>query len=88
VVKNKDLYKTNQEIPSINRRSNINLHPPACNLTVFQREFISGTKLFNHLPLNIKSLSNEIKSFKPALKTFLNLHTFYSVEEDFKHSYN
>jgi len=37
VAKNKDLYKTNQEIHSINRRSNINLHPPACNLTVFQK---------------------------------------------------
>ena len=31
VVKNKDLYTTNQEIHSINKRSDINLHPPMCN---------------------------------------------------------
>jgi hypothetical protein len=89
LVKNKDLYTTNQEIHNINTRSNINLHPPVCNLTVFQKGvYFSGIKLFNHLPLNIKSLSNEIKSFKPALKRFLNLHSFYSEEEYFKHSYN
>jgi hypothetical protein len=82
VVRNKDLYTTNQEIHSINTRSNINLHPPVCNLTVFQKGvYFSGIKLFNHPPLNIKSLS---KSFKPALKRFLNLHSFYSVEEYFK----
>jgi len=76
VVKNKDLYTTNQEIHSINTRSNINLHPPVCNMTVFQKVvYFSGIKLFNHLPLNIRSLSNEIKSFKPALKRFLNLHS-------------
>ena len=60
-----------------------------CKLTVFQKGvYFSSIKLFNHLLLNIKSLSNEIKSFKPTLKMFLNLHSFYSVEEYFKHSYN
>ena len=88
LVKNKGLYTTNQEIHSINTRYNINLHPPVCNLTEFQEAvYFSGIKLFNRLPLNIKSLSHEIKSFKPALKRFLNLHSFYSVVEYFKHSY-
>jgi hypothetical protein len=69
VVKNKDLYTANQEIHNINTRCNINLHPPVCNLTVFQKGvYFSGIKLFNHLPLNIKILSNKINSFKPALK--------------------
>jgi len=89
VVKSKDLYTTNQEICNINTRSNINLHPPVCNLTVFQKgAYFSGIKLFNHLSLKIKSLSNEIKLFKPALKRFLNLHSFYSVEEYFVWRYN
>jgi len=89
VVKNKDLYTTNQEIHNINTRSNINLHPPVCNLTVFQKGvYFSGIKLFNHLPLKIKSFSNEIKLFKPALKRFLNLHSFYSVDDYFEYSYN
>jgi len=72
VAKNKDLYINNQEIHNINKRSNINLHPLVCNLTVFQKgSYYSGTKLFNHLVLKIKSLTNEIKLFKPALKRFL-----------------
>ena len=64
VVKNKDLNTTNQEIHNITTRLNINLHPPVCNLTVFQkRAYYSGIKLFNHLPLKIKSHTNEIKLF-------------------------
>ena len=52
VVKNKDLYTTNQEIHNITTRSNTNLYPPVCNLTVFQKgAYYSGIKLFNHLPL-------------------------------------
>jgi hypothetical protein len=89
VVKNKELYTTNQEIHDINTRSITNLHLPVCNLTLFQKAaYCSGIKLFNHLPQKIKSLSNVIKLFKPALKRFLNLHSFYSVEEYFEYSYN
>ena len=72
VVNNKDLYTANQEIHNITTRLNTNLHPPVCNLTVFQKAaYYSGIKLFNHLTLKIKSPSNEIKVFKPALKSFL-----------------
>ena len=89
VVKNKDLFTKNQEIHNINTRCNINLHPPVCNLTVFHKGvYFSGIKLFNHLPPNIKSFSNEINLFKPALKRFLFLHSFYSVEEYFDYRYN
>jgi hypothetical protein len=89
VVKNKDLYSTNQEIHNINTGSNINLHLPVCNLTLFQKgAYFSGIKLFNHLPLRIKSLSNEIKLFKPALKRFLNTHSFYWVDDYLEHSYS
>jgi len=57
MVKNKDLYTTNQEIHNITTRSNTNLHSPVCNLTVFQKvNSYSGIKLFDHLPLKIKSL--------------------------------
>jgi hypothetical protein len=49
VVKNKDLYSTNQEIRNINTRSKLNLHLPVCNLTLFQKgAYFSGIKLFNH----------------------------------------
>ena len=47
VVKNNDLYTTNQEIHNITTGSNINLRPPVCNLTVFQKgAYYSGIKLF------------------------------------------
>ena len=89
VVKNKYLYTTNQEIHNVTTRSDTNLQPPVCNLTVFQKgAYYSSIKLFNHLPLKIKSLSNEIKVFKPALKRFLNLRSFYSVEEYLEYSFN
>jgi hypothetical protein len=87
VVKNRDLHTTNQEIHSINTRYNTNLHLPIASLTVFQRGAYSfGIKLFNHLPINIKRLSNEIELFKTALKRFLLLHSFYSIEEYFNYS--
>ena len=89
VVKNKDLCTTNQEIHNITTRSNISLHPPLCNLTLFQKgACYSGIKLFNHIPLKTKSVTNVIKLFKPALKRFLNLHSFYTLVEYFEYSYN
>ena len=53
VIKNKELYTTNQEIHSINTRFNINLHLPVCNLTLFQKgPYFSGIKLINPLVPN------------------------------------
>ena len=89
MVKNEDLYTNSHEIQNITTRSNTNLHPTVCSLTVFQKgAYYSGIKLFNHLPLKIKSLTNKIKLFKPALKSFRNLHSFYSVEEYLNYSFN
>ena len=79
MVKSKDyLYTTNQEIHNINTKLNINLYPPVYNLTLLQKgPYYSGIKLFNQLPLKLKGHTNEIKLFKPALKIFLSLHSFY-----------
>jgi hypothetical protein len=41
----------------------------------------SGSKIYNHLPLNIKILSNAAKRFKSTLKSYLIEHTFYSLDE-------
>ena len=84
VIKNKELFRSNQNIHSIDTRSNMNLHLPICNLTVFQKGvYFSGVKLFNHLPPHIKSLSNEVCSLKPALKKFPHSHSFYTIDEYF-----
>jgi len=89
VVKNKDLFTMNQEIHNINTRCNTNLHPPVCNLMAFQKGvYFSGIKLYNHLPTYLKNLSKEIKLFKTALKRFLFLHSFYSVEEYLGYRHN
>jgi hypothetical protein len=61
VVNNKDLYKSNHEIHSLNTRHSKNLHPPTSRLTVFQKgPYYSGIRAYNHLPSRIKSLSNEM----------------------------
>jgi len=89
VVKNKDLFTMNQEIQNINTRCNTNLHPPVCNLMVFQKGvYFSGIKLYSHLLTYLKNLSKEIKLFKTALKRFLFLHSFYSVEEYLGYRHN
>ena len=82
VVTNKDQFTNNLEIHNINTRHNSNLHPPAYNLTLSQKgPYFSGIKLFNHLPPQIKWLAEEEKLFKPALKSLLLFHSFYSLEE-------
>jgi hypothetical protein len=69
---------TNLEIHKISTRASTNLDPPISNLTKFQKgAYYSGKKLFNHLPSDIKCLSNEIKLFRPAVKWFLYTNSFY-----------
>jgi hypothetical protein len=42
-----------------------------------------GIKIFNHLPTNIKSRSNDLRSFKLQLTTFLLQNSFYTCDEFF-----
>ena len=61
------------------------LHLPSTSLTLVQRGVLhSGSKIFSHLPHHIKKLSNNFKSFKSGLKTFLIENTCYSIEEFFQ----
>jgi hypothetical protein len=47
------------------------VHLPAANLTIFQKGgWYSGIKFYNHLPLKLKELSDDIRKFKMALKKF------------------
>jgi hypothetical protein len=60
----------------------IYLYVPNTNLTKYQKgAYYTGIKLFNNLPLTIKSLNYDIKVFKPALKDYLCTHSFYSVND-------
>ena len=62
VIKNENLFTTNQNFHTINTRHNSDLHLATCNLTLYQRGvYFSGIKLFNHLPQTLKCLSVDIK---------------------------
>jgi len=66
--------------------NNNNLHLPLANLSKFNKgAYISGIKVFNHLPQYIKALINNQTCFKSTLKRFLYHHSFYSMNEYYKH---
>jgi hypothetical protein len=74
VVKNRDCCRMNSDVHTYNTRFNHNLHLPAANLTIFQKGgWYSGIKFYNHLPLKLKKLSDDIPKFKVALKSFFSL---------------
>jgi hypothetical protein len=82
VVKNLNMFKPNSMFYSINIRHCSDLHQPPVQLTKVQkRVYHSGIKVFNCLPNNIKSLSNDVKKFKSALKVFLLDGSFYTIQE-------
>jgi hypothetical protein len=61
IMHNKQLFMTDLEIHKVSTRASTNLHRPISNLTKFKKGAYSGIKIFNHLPSDIKCLSNEIK---------------------------
>ena len=82
VVKNRHLFSTNNQIHTIHKSHENNLHPPIANITKFQKGvFYSGIKIFNKLLPNIKSLANKTTQIQNALKRFLLINSFYNSEE-------
>jgi len=85
-INNKHLFDTNNEIHKYKTRNNNNLHRPKANLSKFNKgAYISGIKVFNHLPQYIKALTNDHKYFKFTLKRFLYHHSFYSMNEYYEY---
>jgi hypothetical protein len=69
-------------------RFNHNLHLPSTNLTLVQKGVVySGSKIYNHLPINIKMLSKDAKQFKSTLRSYLIEHIFYSLDEYYQLTY-
>ena len=82
VTKHKGLFQSNSEKHDLNTCFNHNLHLPSTNLTsVHKGVLYSGSKIYSHLPSNIKVLSNDTKLFKSTLKSYLIEHTFYTLDE-------
>jgi hypothetical protein len=81
-VNNKHLFDANNEIHKYETRNNNNLHLPLANLSKFNKgAYISGIKVFNHLPQCIKDLIKNQTYFKSILKRLLYHHSFYSMNE-------
>ena len=89
VVTNKNLFLLNSQIHNIYTLHNDNLHLPSSGLTLIQKAVAnSGCKIYNHLPSQIKNISNNAALFKSTLKKFLLHYVFYSVDEYCHQSYN
>jgi hypothetical protein len=75
------LFLSNSEIHDISTRYYYNLHLASTNLTLVQGVLYSRSRIYNHLPLNIKILSNDVKHFKSTLRSYIIEHTVYSLDE-------
>jgi len=71
VVNNKNQFRMNSEIHSINTRNNSNFHQSLSHFTIYQKV----------PPPEIKDLPHNIKKFSSSLRRFLHKHSFYTVEE-------
>jgi hypothetical protein len=82
IVNNIHLFTRNTEVHNIDTRQNINLFPLSTSFTKVQKgAYYSGIKIYNHLPWELKQLSNDQKSFGFALNRFLYANSFYSLTE-------
>jgi hypothetical protein len=88
-VNNKDLFQINSQIHSVNTRNNFHFHRPLFNLTKYKNgTYYAGIKVLNYLPTHIKNVSHNVNQFRLALRDFLHLHSFYTLEEYFNSSSN
>jgi hypothetical protein len=60
VVNNQEHFQTNSAIHGVNIRNRDLLHGLTANLSCFQKiAYYAGIKIFNSLPLNMRSLMNK-----------------------------
>jgi hypothetical protein len=84
VIKNKELFITNEETHSYGIRQCADLHYPSVKLKKFQTGVhYMGIRLYNSLPTYIKTEIDNTKSFELLLKKFLLKNSFYSLEEHY-----
>jgi hypothetical protein len=82
LVRNRDIYQTNNNIPHIYTRQVDKLHVSSARLSSIERGVLySSVMVYNNLPQNIRMTSDNVKIFKCTLKNFLILNAFYSIEE-------
>jgi hypothetical protein len=65
VSNNKEQYFTNSEIYNINTRHTSNLHLPMTHLNIYQKGvYYSDIMIFNSLPQDIKTYTDNPRTFK------------------------
>ena len=80
VSNNREQYFTNSEIHNINTRHTSNLHFCRAHLNSYQKGvYYSGTKIFNSLPQDIKTYTDNPRTFKKAVKKIYTQN--YSLNE-------
>ena len=82
VIKNKELFPTNNETHNYGTRQHLDFHHPSANLKKFHTGVhYMSVKIYNSLPIYIKNEINNTKKFEYLLKKFLLENSFYSLEE-------
>ena len=82
VIKNGDLFTTNNEIHNLGTRQQHNLHHPSANLKKYQnRVFYMSIIVYNILPAYIKKEFTNPTKFISLVKKFLCESSFYSMDE-------
>ena len=86
VVKNKNLFILYSENHTKCTKQFNNFYQPIINFTIYQRGVhYMGIKIFNNLPPRIKDIPNNVGKFEFCLKWFLQMHSFYPIEEYLQH---
>ena len=84
VVENRHYFIPNRDTHHHNTRHNLDLHVPPVHLSIVQRGVLySGCKIFNNLPLYIKSQVGNSNHFMKMTKRFLLEQATYSLDEYF-----
>jgi hypothetical protein len=82
VVKNPNIYQTNNSIHNLKTRQQAKLHVSSVRLSSIQKGVhYSSVKIFNHLPQSISKFHNNVHIFKTRLRNFLITNAFYSTDE-------
>ena len=82
MTRNMNLFTFNREIHSINTRNSLDIHLQSTSLSVVQKLVLySGCKMFNTLPVYIKTHFENTIHFIKLLKNYLIEHSLYSLKE-------
>jgi hypothetical protein len=85
IITNRELFKFNSQVHKLNIKAAYDMYYPQTNLAQFQKGICyMGIRIFNHLPIENKSMSNDTKSFKSKLTTYLLQHSYYISDEYFE----